>query len=305
MLMVLMGIGGKDMTWAFLALLAGITNCVQIEINRHYKHNGFEINSYRALISVLLLLPFIPFMEWPSDPRYYMATLLCAAISVVGMMVQYNLAAAKNGRVANLHQPITIFLTFFLWLIFDRQQLYFLLDHPLNFAGILFSFALLFISIQFLRKNDSGWRALMAIMPVGVLYAFLGIITKLVLDQGAAESTQLLPISLGFVLLSNALMAMISFPAVISKKKRAQHPFNKKILKPALYISVFHTISWILINLATILTPNAAYPFAVTALSPLWFMLYYKMKGVKDDASPVAGGLMFAAAVILVLVSKG
>jgi hypothetical protein len=289
------------MTWAFLALLAGITNCVQIEVNRTHKLNGFELNAYRALISSLLLLPFIPFMEWPSDPGYYMAICLSATISVVGMMVQYNLAAAKNGRVANLYQPLTIFLTFCLWLMLDRKQLDFLLNNPLNLVGILFSFVLLFVSIQFLRRNDSGWRALMAIMPVGILYAFLGVITKLVLDKGLA----LLPISLGFVLLSNVLMALISFPVVLSKKTRTRNLMNKAILKPALYISVFHTVSWVLINIATVLAPNAAYPFAMTALSPLWFMLYYKMKGIKDDASPYAGGLMFAAAVILMLVSKG
>jgi hypothetical protein len=302
--MVLIGYRGAEMVWAFLALLAGITNCIQIEINRHYRFNGFELNAYRSLISALLLLPFIPLMEWPSDPRYYLAVLLSAVISVVGMMVQYNLAAAKNGRVANLHQPITIFLTFCMWLMLDQRQLDFVTSHPLNLLGILFSFVLLFISVQFVRKNDAGWRALMAILPVGVLYAFLGIITKLVLDQGAAQSTSLLPISLGFVLLSNIMMAAISFPVVISRKLKAQHSFNKAILKPALYVSAFHTVSWVLINLSTILTPNAAYPFAITALSPLWFMFYYKLKGVKDDASPYAGGLMFAAAVILVLVSK-
>jgi hypothetical protein len=292
------------MSWAFLALLAGITNCIQIEINRHFRHNGFELNAYRAVISALLLLPFCGFMEWPADPRYYLAVFLSAVISVVGMMVQYNLAAAKNGRVANLHQPLTIFLTFCLWLMLDKQQLDFLINNPLNLIGILISFALLFISVQFVRKNDAGWRALMAILPVGILYAFLGIITKLVLDQGATQSASLLPISLGFVLLSNIMMAMISFPVVLSQKMKARHAWNKAILKPALYVSMFHTVSWILINLATILSPNAAYPFAMTALSPLWFMLYYRIKGIKDDASPYAGGLMFAAAVILVLVSK-
>jgi hypothetical protein len=288
------------MTWAFLALLAGITNCIQIEINRHYRHGGFELNAWRALISALLLLPFIGFMEWPEDPRYYLAVFFSATISVVGMMVQYNLAAQKNGRVANLHQPITIFFTFCLWLFLDQEQFDFLASHPLNLLGILLSFALLFASIQFVRRNDAGWRALMAIFPVGVMYAFLGVITKLVLDTG----TGLLPISLGFVFLSNIIMVMVSFPVVISKNVRLKKPLHKAILKPALYVSIFHTISWILINLSTILTPNAAYPFAITALSPLWFMFYYKKKGIKDDASPLAGALMFLAAVMLVLVSK-
>jgi len=286
------------MTWALLALLAGITYCVQIEINRHYKHNGFELNAYRALISALLLLPFITLMQWPTDPQYYMAAFLSATISVVGMMIQYNLAAAKNGRVANLYQPITIFLTFVLWLMIDGKQRDFLINHPINLAAILFSFALLFISVQFLRRNDSGWRSLMAILPVGVLYAFLGIITKEVLDN---NGMRLLPISLGYVLLNNAFMALISFPVIASKK--ANLTINKPMLKPAFYISIFHTISWVLICISTILAPNAAYPFAMTALSPVWFMIYYKLKGDKDDANPIAGALMFGAAVILTLAS--
>jgi hypothetical protein len=286
------------MTWALLALLAGITYCVQIEINRHYKHNGFELNAYRALISALLLLPFTALMQWPADPQYYMAAFLSATISVVGMMIQYNLAAAKNGRVANLYQPITIFLTFVLWLMIDGKQRDFLINHPINLAAILFSFALLFISVQFLRRNDSGWRSLMAILPVGVLYAFLGIITKEVLDN---NGMRLLPISLGYVLLNNAFMALVSFPVIASKKINLT--INKPMLKPAFYISVFHTISWVLICISTILAPNAAYPFAMTALSPVWFMIYYKLKGDKDDANPIAGALMFGAAVVLTLAS--
>ncbi|MBU6474755.1 MAG: hypothetical protein KGL10_06755 [Alphaproteobacteria bacterium] len=288
------------MTWALFALLAGVTNCVQMEFNSHYKHDGLELNAWRSLVSTGLMLPLLPFMEWPSDPRYYLAVLLGAAINVAGMMMQYNLAAEKNGRVATLYQPVTIFLTFCLWLAIDKSQLDFLRAHPLNLAVLLFSFALLCASLLSVRKNAAGWRALTAIFPVGVLYAFLGVITKLVLDTGAG----VLAISLGFVLLSNFMMTLISFPAVLGRRRRGKKLFDRKILKPASLVSVFHTVSWVLINVATVLAPNAAYPFAVTALGPLWFMVYYRARGIKDDASPLAGAGMFAAAVLLVLFSK-
>ncbi len=313
------------MIWAFFALMAGLTYCVSVEVNNSYKRDGFELNAWRSLFSTLLMLPLFPFMEWPDDPRYYLAILLGAAINVAGMVVQYNLAAQKNGRVAILYQPVTIFLTFCMWLAIDKSQFDFFRAHPLHLLGVLVSFALLFASLQFVRRNAAGWRALMTIFPVGVLYAFLGVITKLVLDTG----TSVLAISLSFVLLSNLMMTLISFPVLVERhlerkkaykrKKRAaksvtsvfhavgwmrKKMLDKKTLRPAAIVSVFHTVSWIFINVATVYAPNAAYPFAVTALGPLWFMIYYKIRGIRDDASPVAGAGLFAAAVLLVLVSK-
>ena len=108
------------MLWGIFALIAGLTYCIQTEINKNYKVSGFKLNTYRSLIAAVLMIPLIPLMEWPKLPEYYLVVLAEAAISVVCMMAQYNLAAQRNGRVACLHQPIALMMTFAIWLVISR-----------------------------------------------------------------------------------------------------------------------------------------------------------------------------------------
>ena len=286
------------MLWAVFAVVAGLTYCVQTEMNKNYKIDGFALNTFRALFSVLLLLPVIPFMEWPDLPAYYLVVILEAAISIVCMTAQYNLAAKRSGRVACLHQPIALMLTFVFWLMLEEDQRQFLLQNPLNAAGIAFAFLLFMFSIQFIRKNDAGWSALLAVIPIAVLYAIMTVVSKVALQNGET----LLEISLNFVFLCNVLMFLMSFPLYYTQKyfKRVATADMLKISG----VAFFHTVSWVFACVAIILTPNPAYVGVITGLAPIWFMLYYKFKGIQDDASPWAGLCMALAAIIIMLAAR-
>ena len=286
------------MLWGLFALAAGLTYCGQAEINKHYKLCGFQLNTVRSLFAFLFLIPLIPFMEWPSYYEYYIAVLLEASISVVCMMAQYNLAAKRNGRIACLHQPIAIVVTFILWLGWGNSQLTFLMNNKDNLGAILIGFLVFIVSIQFMRKNDAGWSALLSVLPIAVLYSIMSVISKIALEHGES----LLQISLNFVFLCNLFMFLLSLP-VYQKKKEAI--LNKKTLYiGSFYISFFHTVSWILCCIAIILTPNPAYVAVITGLAPIWFMIYYKLKNIPDDSSPVAGLFMSIAAIIVLLATN-
>lgn len=200
------------MIWGLFALFAGLFYCVQSEINKTYQVSGFRLNTFRAAFSSLLMIPFIPLMEWPALPVFYLVIILEAAISVVCMMAQYNLAAKKSGRVACLHQPICIMLTFAFWLAIDPEQRAYLTSNPEIVIGILVAFTMFFFSIQFIRKNDAGWQALLSVIPIAVLYSIMMVISKIALEYG----DDLLGISLTFVFLTNVFMFLISIPVFIS-----------------------------------------------------------------------------------------
>ena len=283
------------MLWGLFALIAGLAYCVQSEINKTYKVKGFTLNTFRSLYASILMVPLLPFMEWPAIPEYYLVVILEAAISVVCMMAQYNLAAKKSGRVACLHQPIAILLTFGFWLMLDAGQRQYLMDNPMNSLGVLASFIVFMFSIQFIRKNDAGWAALLAVIPIAVLYSVMSVISKIALEQGSS----LLEISLNFVFLCNVFMFLISLPLYYSQNRSQFIP--DKILISAGSVAFFHTVSWVFACIAIILTPNPAYVTVVTGLAPIWFIIYYKLRNIEDDASPVAG-LMMAFAALLILI---
>lgn len=289
------------MSWFIFAICASIAFAIQSEVNKHYKIDGFVLNTVQCVISVLLLAPFIPFMEWPGDPMYYLITLLCAAMSVVSAMALYNLAANKSGRVACLYQPIAVLLVFLIWLAFDQAQRLFLIENPWNALAIAFAFGLYGISIQFIRRNDIGWRVLLAVLPIAVLFSIGVILTKIILAQGESP----LRITLNFVFLLCIFGAVISLPLLLSKHMKSSGPvLNKHVFKGAAWVAVFHTLSWILFNVAIVLSPNPAYVSMVDGLIPVWFMLYYRLRGFHDDASPRSGLIITLAAVILLLATS-
>ena len=39
----------------------------------------------------------------------------------------------------------------------------------------------------------------------------------------------------------------------------------------------------------------------VAGLTPLWFMVYYKIFKIKDEAKPIAGIIMAASAILVIL----
>jgi hypothetical protein len=286
------------MIWGLFALIAGLTYCAQTEINRTYKVKGFTLNTFRSLFAALFMIPIIPFMEWPDFPEYYLVVVLEASIGVVCMMAQYNIAAKKNGRVACLHQPIALLLTFVFWLILEEGQRQTLLQNPINTAGIAASFLIFIFSIQYVRKNNTGWSALLAVIPIAVLYSIMTVVSKMALESGDS----LLEISLNFVFLCNVVMFIISLPVYYVQNKKNLIP--EKIIISAGSIAFFHTISWVFVCIAIILTPNPAYVLLLTSLTPVWFMVYYKFRGIPDDASPWAGLFITLSAIMMLIFSK-
>jgi hypothetical protein len=129
------------------------------------------------------------------------------------MMAQYNLAAKRNGRIACMHQPIEIMLAFSFWVAINDAQRRFLFDNPYDLSFILGAFIVFIISINFIRKNDAGQSALLAVVPIAVLYAGMSVVSKIALEHGES----LLEIALNFVFLCNLSMFVISLPIYLSQ----------------------------------------------------------------------------------------
>ena len=258
-----------------------------------------HLNTVRALFSTLLMAPLLPVTEWPILPAYYLVVIVGAAISVVCMVTQYNLAAQKNGRIACMYQPIEIILVFAFWLMIDPIQRQYLSDNPLKALGIGAGFLIFIASMKFVRKNDVGWLAFLAVVPIAVLYALDRIITKLALEEGVS----MLAISLNFVFLSNIFMFIMSLPLLYNISAVKLVP-SKAVLNGAAWIALFHTLAWVLVCIATILTPNPSYVAVIVGLAPVWFYIYYRLRRIPDDANPVAGIFMMLASFIVLLFSQ-
>jgi hypothetical protein len=286
--------------WAVWSVLAAWAYCGSLEINKHYKIEGLTLVFLRSLFASIYLLFLFPFMEFSADKNYYIAALLVGGMSVIGMRIQLNLASQHNGRVAALSQPIMIILSFVIWLFIDSNELEKVMTDYKYTIGILLSFILMVISLQFMRKNDASWRVFLAVLPVGILYAIITILSKLMLDTGESS----FGIALSWVWLGNVMVALVSLPLVLHKKLLDINIFVSKVtFRSSLAGSFMHTICWILISLAFISAPNPSYPHVFSAMAPLWFAIYYKMTKQKDKISPLAGFGLAISSIILLFVA--
>jgi len=288
--------------WVVYALFSSFAYCASLEINSLFKVEGKRLNAWRSLLATLLFIPFIFYMEWPAESRFYLAVLFTAVISVYGMNVQYRLAAEHNSRVAGLVGPTSIITAFVLWFGIDSQQRTFLLENPEKLITVVSAMAIVFASVALLRRNATGWAAFRYILPVGVLYGAYNVLAKLVLETGLSA----LQITLCFIMLSNLVMAAWYAPYILRDTKIARASREgadelRMVVKAGLLVALFHSASWTMTSLALIDAPNPAYPTIVGSLTPVWYMLYYKLRGMRDDASPVAGATLFLASMMIIL----
>lgn len=283
------------MIWGLLSLLASILYAAQSEANKKIKMDGFKLSTYRALLSFLILSPCVLYMEWPRYPEYYLFIIASASIQVLGLMAQYNLASKHSGRIMCLHQPISIAIVFGIWLLLNETQLEFLQNNPNLLASIVGAFLMFTVSLQYIRKGNYGVNILLSILPMAILGAMITVVSKVVLEKG----NTLLGISLNFVFLSNIIVFLLSIPVMMMLHKK--NLFDKKTIARAIPVSIYHAVAWVFMCLALILTANPAYPTLLLSLTPLWFMIYYKIKEIKDNSNPVAGAFLGLSAIILLL----
>lgn len=289
------------MTWLIFALVSCLATCGAMEITRKSKLNGYEVLLYRCTISGFLLLPFVMYMSWPSDFRFYVMAGLNAVIYAWGNIVLANLAVRKNGRVAMMLQPLMIFTTFLVWLAIDPRQVTTLTNDPQQLGMTVGCFVFLLLSLHFIRRNDYAWKSLLTVAPIAIGFALLNIAQKWFMDTPHGG----LGLILAIIMIGNfgmvAVLPFLSRYRVRSDELQITHlPVFPIVTLSA--IAILHMGGWATMLHAMQIAANPAYPVAIMALTPVVFQIYYWVRGWRDNASPFAGATMAIAALTLGLI---
>ncbi len=291
------------MTSIIYALISCVAFSATVELTRRTSIDGFEAIFYRSLFSALFLIPVLMFLPLPSDVPFYFAAFISALVYMYGLTTLANLALEHNGRVAMMYQPITIVLTFIGWFMFDPfQQKYFLENKELLYS-VIASFVVLFLSLHFIRRNDYAWNAFLRVAPVGVLFAGLNVLQKWLLGS----STDSYHAVLIFLFAVNVMMVLVS-PLFVSMRTHTNEQNFSSLSSMRwgwlLAASFFGLVGWFCLIYAIAIANNPAFPCAISTLTPVCLMAYYLLKGVRDNASPVAGAFMTASAIVLALLTR-
>lgn len=282
------------MIWFLYGIIYSVFQAFFSELNRIFKIDSWRLNFLHCLFAALACSVCLPFIDIPKDPEFWLIALGSASIMALGCQIQIFMSSKHSGRVSSMWMPISIFVSFIAWTALNPDMAKVYMEDPVALFGILISFSLIIFSIVLIRGNDIGFQALLIMMPVGVLYAGNNVVIKLLLpDQGALE------VALAYAFLVYVYMTIFSGAAVFAKKRFNSSLLEVKTLKAGVFIGLSSAFSYLFVLLSLSAAPNPAFTTVLGTLVPVWIMIYHRLRGIPDNASPLAGTAMVVAAIIL------
>jgi len=280
--------------WLVLALGSSLLAAQNVEVNRRARQEGFRLNFWRSAMTAFFWLPLTLLNPWPTDWSFYVVAFFGGISMIVGFTIQNDLANKHNGRVAILHVPLKAVLVFVLWAIIDPVARHHVMDKPLVTMGVLACLVTMIAALAEFRKNDVSWSSFRAVMPIVVLYGVGDILARLSITPDTLH--QRLLIFLFLVTATSSLVSLMIYPF----RPKPELPFyTPKLVTSAFRAALGQMGNQVCFFMALVLAPSPAYASMVVMLTPVWLLVYHRYAGIKDDANPMAGTVVVAAAVLL------
>lgn len=283
-------------SWMFFGLLGSLFQAAFVETNRVFKVEARQLNFWHVLIILVLFIPLLPYMDWPSDSSFYIFALTIAIGMAISMQILFNLARHHNGRVSGMYMPLEIVVAYGLWFAFYPEAMSVYRGDPVAQGGIFMAFCLFSLSMLMLRRNDAGWGAFLAVLPVAVFFGLRAVFSKIALmDAGENLLGQtltftfiiylgILPISAFLLQANGGVRRLTTLPS----------------LKAGFLCAIFALAAFLCFLMGVNLAANPALVIMMFMLAPVWLMLLHILIDVRDDASPWAGIGLIAGAMILI-----
>lgn len=284
------------MYWAIFGIFHSMFRAIFAEVNRVYRADSWQLAFWHATVAVVVLLPFIPFMDWPSNVNFYLAALLVALILSVGVVIQLNLSSQKKGRVSAISIPLEAVAASLIWIAVMPPMIDFYLANPVMTIGVVCAFILAPCALFFLRPTDISWQAFLVVAPVSITYAVAGVVTKLVIPA----HSQMIPAVLSFVLMNYVIMTIVMGVVLLVKRKADSQMYQAPMIKAGVMTGVFATMAYLTFVLSVVFAPNPGYTSLLAALVPVWLMWYHELRLIQDNAKPLAGLLVVASIILLI-----
>ncbi len=290
------------MFWFLWALCASLCAAALAESNRIFKLDPQYLNAWRSTFATILVAFAIPYMAWPSGESakwFYVVSGLDGAVTAIGMVMFFYLAARKTGRVSSMILPLAAIGAYLMWWMIQPSERPDLMNHPGRVITAVLSAAVILVALQRVRDNDASWESFLFVLPIGFMFGVFDALTKYVLGTGY----NLYALALTYAFMELAACTVVSWIATIPTPigGRQIGVFDKKLLWGGFWCA-FWTCGMVLCSIFSISqAPNPALPGLVMALTPVWLFALNTLRRIKDDVSVPASAMLVAGAVGLLI----
>jgi len=282
--------------WPLFSFMAAVFTAGFYLINQYLKQPGHVLILLMRAIVVAVMTPFVLNASFVYDWHFIFVVILTAALGSFGDVRLMDTVVKYGAGVSARLQPLTVFLSFFLWFLFDPALLSRYAAHPLNTAGIVAALGgCVWFATQMRRCNISK-AAFIQMLPALLCYTAVNVLNKYAM--GLAPLTSAVFAYMYFQ--SVAVVVMMGGYALWQKEKPKAESWNAKRLTLAASLLAFSWIGHMIFkNYAMAFAENPSYQSAINLTSAPLISLFYLAARHKEEADVKSGMGVVACAVAL------
>tara|TARA_Y100000590_G_scaffold466553_1_gene642389 strand:+ start:75 stop:941 length:867 start_codon:yes stop_codon:yes gene_type:complete len=258
------------MPWYVYSLLASILFAIIPLQKRKFNHSPKDIVFWSSLFAFALTLAMFPLLEFPDMEVFYIMAIFTGFSGVFGGILQFKLAEKHMGRTLQVQLPVQILSCFAFYCFLQPEYYSTLFANPYASFAAGIAIILLILSSQFLRKSDNTLIGFLTVVPIGLLFAFIMVYYKLVMDVIPGNVSNII---LAYIMVHYFTVSVCFFVENLINKDSVIN-ISEKITSSSLLIAVLSVFAYYFLFTSVYYASNPAYPIAFNMLIPVWIKLY-------------------------------
>lgn len=229
---------------------------------------------YRGFIPALIATPLMLFYHYVFPLEFYLVVLFQGFI-ISYMDRKYFEAFHKFGAEnVNSIQPLTVIITFILWLLIEPQIVLTYLSDPYRSMVIVLSIIVIVFSVIKYRHHTTGLNCFKYVFPLLIISSLTDMSNKIIMNYA---DSHLIIASIHRVALTGWIIGFINLFNNRREKDINIYIFQLKNLYKGSFILLL-ILSMVVLNLSMYYAPHPAYCTAVLYLSVVWIVLINKIQ---------------------------
>ena len=261
------------LSWAGLSAGSAVTAAIMPILHEKICAERLSMLFWLRTVMLIIALPVLFVVGWPTDPVFYVATFATAFIWAYADLSSFRATEEFGAGPITRLIPLNVLVTFVMWIVIDPDVLYGYLDNPVQGAGIIAATCGAVFFAMRMQKNPVSRQALRALGPV-ILMSGMGVVfAKIALEQADMHSGVF-----GYMVVQAFFMILIfgALEAVWHPVPRAV--FAGRVAIQTGFLMGLNSIAHLIFkSYAYQLVANPAYVSVVILTTPLLVLLYYRL----------------------------
>ena len=265
--------------WFIYALITSVLYALYHICNQESKLKVEIFIVYRGFLAALMATPFALIYHYIFPWQFY-ALVIFQGITISYMDYKYFQAFHKFGAEnVNSVKPLTVMITFILWLIIEPSMLGRYMANPLRSLIIISSLLVIIYAVMNYRHQKIGRESLKFIVPLLFLSSIIDTSNKVIMEYAEGH---LLALTFHRVAFTGWIIGVINLFFNRQKNIKMKELIDFKNICRGSFILIL-VLSMVSVNFAMHYSPNPAYTSAIMYLAVIWIMLINKFVPYSDN----------------------